>query len=167
MFYASKILMHDVFKMTSVFTDALQYYKLEFSVNITITIIWANAQRDGHPAKYRWRLLFNAAKFGWCPLPECHAVMLPRRETCWNLLGCPKLTNRSQPLVGRSSPYCEDTSRRHCCLTSFIPIAHICEQRARQSCAKVRRWWIFGDFLRPVFHQAAWSKFQTCTLNSH
>jgi len=24
-----------------------------------------------------------------------------------NLLGCPKLANRSQPLVGRSSPYCK------------------------------------------------------------
>ena len=29
--------------------------------------MWANAQRDGRPAKYRWRPLFNAAKFGWCP----------------------------------------------------------------------------------------------------
>jgi len=27
--------------------------------------MWANAQRDGHPAEYRWRPLFNAAKFGW------------------------------------------------------------------------------------------------------
>ena len=26
--------------------------------------MWANAQRDGRPAKYRWRRLFNAAKFG-------------------------------------------------------------------------------------------------------
>ena len=26
--------------------------------------MWASAQRDGHPAKYRWRPLFNAAKFG-------------------------------------------------------------------------------------------------------
>jgi len=26
--------------------------------------MWANAQRDGRPAEYRWRLLFNAAKFG-------------------------------------------------------------------------------------------------------
>jgi len=24
----------------------------------------ANAQRDGGPAEYRWRPLFNAAKFG-------------------------------------------------------------------------------------------------------
>jgi len=23
--------------------------------------MWANAQRDGHPAKYRWYALFNAA----------------------------------------------------------------------------------------------------------
>jgi len=28
------------------------------------TRMWANAQRDGHPAEYRWRPLFNAAKFG-------------------------------------------------------------------------------------------------------
>ena len=30
--------------------------------------MWANAQRDGRPAKHRWRPLFNAAKFGWRPL---------------------------------------------------------------------------------------------------
>ena len=28
------------------------------------TRMWANAQRDGRPADYRWRPLFNAAKFG-------------------------------------------------------------------------------------------------------
>jgi len=28
------------------------------------TRMWANAQRDGRPAKYRWRPLFDAAKFG-------------------------------------------------------------------------------------------------------
>jgi len=26
--------------------------------------MWANAQRDGRPAEYRWRPLFNAPKFG-------------------------------------------------------------------------------------------------------
>jgi len=34
-------------------------------------------------------------------------VTKPRRETRCNLLGCPKLANRSQPLVGRSSTYCD------------------------------------------------------------
>jgi len=67
--------------------------------------MWANAQRDSRPAKYRWRSLFNPAKFGWRPLLEYRAVTLPRCETCWNLQGCPKLTKRSQPLVGWSSPY--------------------------------------------------------------
>jgi len=28
------------------------------------TRMWANAQPDGRPAKYRWRPLFNVAKFG-------------------------------------------------------------------------------------------------------
>ena len=62
------------------------------------TRMWANAQRDGRPAKHRWRPLFNAPKFGWRPLQECRAVALARRETRWNLLGCPKLPNRSHPL---------------------------------------------------------------------
>jgi len=43
---------------------------LQFSADQTATIIinirmWANAQRDGRPAEYRWHPLFNAAKFGW------------------------------------------------------------------------------------------------------
>jgi len=42
--------------------------------------MWATAQRDGRPAEYRWRPLFNAAKFASRPLLECHAVTLPRRE---------------------------------------------------------------------------------------
>jgi len=112
------------------------------------TRMWANAQRDGRPAEYRWRPLFNAAKFGWCPLLECRAVMLPRSETRWNLLGCRKLPNRSQPLVGQSLPYCGDMWRRYCCLTSFFPIVDkclTCEDSARQSCAMVRRWQFFCD----------------------
>jgi len=28
------------------------------------TRMWTNAQRDGRPAAYRWRPLYNAAKFG-------------------------------------------------------------------------------------------------------
>jgi len=50
-----------------------------------LTRMWANDQRDGLPDKYRWRPLFNAAKFGWRPLLECRAVTLPRRESRWNI----------------------------------------------------------------------------------
>jgi len=44
------------------------------------TRIWANTQRDGRPAEYRWYPLFNAAKIGWRPLLECRAVTLPKEE---------------------------------------------------------------------------------------
>ena len=94
------------------------------------------------------------SQFGWRPLLECRAVTLPRRETRWNLLGCPKLTKRSQLLVGRSSPYCNDMWGRYCCLTSFSPIVDTClscKDIPRQNCAMVRRWRFFASFLRPVF----------------
>jgi len=92
--------------------------------------------------------------FGWRPLLECRAVTLRRRETRWNLLGSPKLTKWSQPLVGRSSPYCKDIWGRYCCLTSFFLIVDTClscEDIAWQSCAMVPRWRFFASFLRRVF----------------
>jgi len=36
--------------------------------------MWVNAQRDGRPAEYWWRPLFNAEKYGWRPIVECRAV---------------------------------------------------------------------------------------------
>ena len=115
--------------------------------------MWANAQRDGCPAEHRWHPLFNAAKFGWHSLLDCRAVTLPRRESRWNLHGCPKLVNRSQPLVGRGSPYCGDVEDI-LLLKNFFPIVDTClscEDIARQSCAMVPRWRFLATFLRPVF----------------
>jgi len=119
------------------------------STHYNWTRMWANAQRDGRPVEHRWRPLFNAAKFGWRPLLESCAVTLPRRETRWNLQGCPKLVNRSQPLVGRSSSYYQYMWRRYCCLTSIFSIVDTClssEDIARQ----LVRWCQNRDFLRPV-----------------
>ena len=61
--------------------------------------MWASAQRDGRPAEYRWRPLFNAAVW-LTPTTWCRAVTMLRRETRENLQGCLKLPDRSQPLVG-------------------------------------------------------------------
>ena len=121
-----------------------------------------------HLAKFRWgtRALKNVysvpaqetdkhrAMFDWLSLSDVAAVMKPRRNTCCNMLGCPKLANGSQPLVGRSSPCCEDMWKRYCYLTSFFPIVDTClscKDMAGRSCAKVRRWRFYCDFLRPVF----------------
>jgi len=122
------------------------------SVNIHNTKMWANAQRDGRPAEHRWRPLFNATT-------RCCAVTLPRRETCWNLQGCLKLPNRSQPLVGQSSPYCGHMWRTYCCLTSFFPIVDMClscEDIAWQSCAMVPRWRFLATFLHVNFVEPLW-----------
>ena len=87
--------------------------------------------------------LCSTPQFGWRPLLECRAVMLPRRETRWKYLGCPKLTKRSQPLVGRSI-----------LLLNIFPIVDTClscEDIAPQSCGMVPRWRFLATFLRPVF----------------
>jgi len=42
--------------------------KCQTSNEIQLSRMWANDQRDGRPAKHRWRPLLNAAKFGWRPL---------------------------------------------------------------------------------------------------
>ena len=87
-----------------------------------------------------------------------------------NYPGCPKLTKRSQPLVGRSSPYYEDMWRRYCCLTSFFRLS------IRALVAKiwpdiVVRWCPDGDFWRLFcvlyLQRATCNTFQTCILNSH
>jgi len=130
--------------------------------SINPTRMWANAQRDGRPAEYRWRPLFNATTSGWHPLLECRAVTLPRRETRWNLQGCPKMLNRSQPLVGRSSPYNEDMWRRYCCLTSFFRLS-IYALVAKVQPNKVV-WWCWVDFLHHfciLYVQLHWPLMQT------
>ena len=45
-----------VFKMT--------YFVSTGTLNLILIRMWANAQRDGRLAEYRWRPLLNAAKFG-------------------------------------------------------------------------------------------------------
>jgi len=139
--------------------------------NIFQLEMWANAQRDGRPAEYRWRPLCNAAKFGWRPLLECRAVTLPRRETRWNYLGCPKLIKRSQPLVGRSSPYCEDMCRSYCCLKSFFPIVDAClscEDIAQDKLCDSAQMAIFRIiFVSCISSEPRAAHFETCILNSH
>ena len=88
------------------------------------------------------------------PTTRCRAVTLPRRKTHLNLEGCPKLVNRSQPLLGRSSPYYEDTWRTYCCLTSFFSDCRYMPQLRRYSPTKLcngAQMAIFGNFLHPVF----------------
>jgi len=46
------------------FSVKVSDYRRDVRLKNTQLEMWANAQRDGRPAEYRWRPLFNAAKFG-------------------------------------------------------------------------------------------------------
>ena len=73
---------------------------------------------------------------------------------CSNAAKMRNQLKRSQPLVGRSSPYCGDIWRTYCCLTTFFPIVNTClscEDIARRSCAMVPRWRFLATLLRRVF----------------
>ena len=114
----------------------------------------ANAECDGHPAEYRWRPLFNAAKFGLMPTTRMPCSNAAKRQNPLKLTGLPQ-TN--EPISAASEPkftILKGHAGRHFCLTSFFPIVETClscEDIAQQSCAMVRRWRIFDDFLCPVF----------------
>jgi len=106
--------------------------------------------------------LFNAAKFGWRPLLECHAVTLPRRERGWNLQGCSKLANRSQPLVGRWG-HVEEVS----VFNRFFSDCRYIPQLQRYSPTKLCDGAKMAICCVLHFQRAACSTFQTCILNSH
>jgi len=111
----------------------------------------------------------HRAKFGWPPVTDVTAVTKKRRETRQNLLGCRKLQNRSQPQLGRSSPYCGDVWRR-LLFNSLFPIVDTClscEDSALQSCVMAHRWRFLRHFCILYFQQVACSTFQICILNSH
>ena len=104
---------------------------------------------DGRPAYYRWRPLFNAAVW-LTPTTSVPCSNAAKTRNPLKLQGCPKLDNRSQPLVGRSSPYYKDMWRRYRCLTIFFRLS-IYALAVKIQPDKVVRWCQNGDFLRPVF----------------
>jgi len=113
--------------------------------------MWANAQRDSRPAEYRWRPLFNAAKFGWHPILDTCSNAAKTRNTL-KFAGVPQTTGSisaaSGPKFAILCGHVEDI------LLLNIPVVDTCcscEDIARHSFAMVPRWRFLATFLRPVF----------------
>jgi len=122
------------------------------------TRMWANAQRDDRPTGYRWRPLFNAAKFGWRRLLECRAVTLQLAKTRnpFKFAGVPQTNERISAVSGPKFAILCGHVEEILLLNKFFPIVDTCLScegisLARQSCGMVPWWGLFGDFLRPVF----------------
>ena len=103
--------------------------------------MWVNAQRDGRPAEYRWRPLFNVL---WLtPTTRLPCSNAAKTQNPMKFAGVPQTRQQISAVSGRSSPYCKDIWRRYCCLTSFFLIVNTylsCEDIARESCVMVLRW---------------------------
>jgi len=104
--------------------------------------MWANAKRDGRPAKYRWR-----------PLLEYRAVTLPRRETRINLLGCPNTRQRFSAVTGPklSIGLLWRNVEEVLLFNMFFFRLSIHAFVAKIWPDKVARWYRDGDFLHAVF----------------
>ena len=84
--------------------------------------MWANAQRDGRPAEYRWRPLLNAAVW-LTPTTRVPCSNAAKTRNPLKFGGVPQTNETSQPLVGQSSPYYGDIWRRYCRLTIFFRLS--------------------------------------------
>ena len=87
--------------------------------------MWANAQRDGRHAEYRWHPLFNAAVW-LTPIRRVACSNAAKTRNLLKFAGVPQTRQQISAASGPSSPYCKDMWRRYCCLTSFFPIVDTC-----------------------------------------
>jgi len=132
--------------------------------------MWANAQRDGRPAEYRWRPLFNSAVW----LTPTTGVPCSNAAKTPNPLKFPGVPQTNETISAGSGPkftilwgHVEDILL----LNKFFSDCRYVPQLPRYSPTKLSdgaEMAIFGDFFWVLHLQrAACSTFQTCVLNSH
>jgi len=107
--------------------------------------MWANTQRDGRPAEYRWRPLFNAAVW-LTPSTTVPCSNAAKTRNPLKFAGVPQTPKQISAVSGPKftilSVYVEEVLL----FNNFLPIVDIClsfEDTARQSCAMVPRWRFF------------------------
>jgi len=101
--------------------------------------MWANAQRDGRPAEYTWRPLFNAAKFGSNSAKTRNPLkfaLVP--QTCQQIsaFSTPKFTI----LSGH-----EEVLLLNKFFFTIVDTCFSSKDIARQSCAMVPKWQFFAS----------------------
>jgi len=105
----------------------------------TKTRMWANAQRDGRPAEYRWRPLFNAPLW-LTPTTTAPCSNAAKTRNPLQCAGMPQTRQQISAAVRRSSPYCEYIWARHCCLTFFSRNYGTCRQSTPRHITCVLVW---------------------------
>ena len=120
--------------------------------------MWANAQRDGRPAEYRWRPLFNAA----VSLTPTTSVPCTNAVKTRNRLKLPGVPQTNETISAASGPkftilwghHAEEILLLNKFFSDYPYTCLSCEDIARRSCAMVPRWRFLATFLRPVFAES-------------
>jgi len=115
--------------------------------------MWANAQRDGHPAEYRWRPLFHAAVW-LTPTTRVSCSNAVKTRNPLKLAGVPQTRQQISAVSWPKFTIVWEHVEKILLFNRFFPIFNMClscEDMARQSCAMAPKWRIFGSFLRAVF----------------
>ena len=116
----------------------------------------SKAQRDGRPGKYRWRPLFNAAKFRYRPVNRVLCSNAVQTRDPLKLAGVPQTNKMISATSGPNFTILQLQGHvgKILLLNKFLLTVDMClscEDIARQSCAMVPRRPIFGDFFSPAF----------------
>jgi len=111
--------------------------------------MWANAQRHGCPAEYRWCPLFNAAVW-LTPTTRVPCSNTAKTRNPLKFAGVPQSCQRISATTEQKFTILWGHVGEILLFNNFFPMVDTClscEDIARQCCAMVPRWAIFGDFL--------------------
>ena len=115
--------------------------------------MWANAQRDGRPAEYRWRPLFNAAVW-LMPTTRVPCSNAAKTRHPLKFVGVPQTPEPISAVSGPKFTILSGHVGEVLLLNKFFPIVDTClscEDIARQSWGMVPRWRFLATFLGPAF----------------
>ena len=115
--------------------------------------MWANAQRDGHPAEYTWRPLFNAAVW-LTPTTRVPCSNAAKTRNPLKLPGVPQTNETISAASGLKFIIVWRHVGEILLLNKFFLIVDTClscKDIARQSCGMVPRWRFLATFLGPAF----------------
>ena len=132
--------------------------------------MWANAQRDGRPAKHRWRPLFNAAVW-LTPTTRVPCSNAAKTRNQFKLAGVPQTNEQISVVSGPKFTILSGRVEEVLLLNKFFFRLSMHALVAKIWPDKVVRWCPDGDFLRlflgPAFPPSRLQHFQTSILNSH
>jgi len=116
--------------------------------------MWVNAQRDGRPAEYIVAPSVQRRKVWLTPTATEPCSNAAKTRNPLKFAGVPQTTEPISAASGLKFTILCRHMEQILLLNKFFPIVDRClsfEDIARQSCAMVPRWPIFGDFLGPAF----------------